>query len=543
MILNSWNLLTGSEVSFELENKLEGVVNPEWNSLPVPSSISPPTDHKSDSDSDHNAFSFLKTDPKLHFIPRSKTRFTASVPSNRYFTGGKLESEQISARRIKDRYAVHESLQSDSYSSRPNSSVVQMRRTVLEQQRAKFNTKKIPSMQIARNQNYRAPILPGVMPQNSTTVMDSSIDSYYLNASDIQLMQKTFASFASDQTDRFDEAAHMELKLSSTGFSPQEESDKDILEESKSARNTLETQYSPITPTLAPQSLNSSYISPHSKTQSLDFSSSKRSEPTRDLVLNVSFKPSVLQISNPIPDIQISNIDTTTPSISFKDSSIYLEASDFATRPIPSTAVPKNPTHTRVSSSSLPASHLNTPTSQSTPIPKSPEVKIVDILLSKMQNMKQFLMDPLPKGITLQCILHRMNTGFNKLYPKYFLTISKTQEFLLAAKKRSGNKTSNYLICYGKENLSVKSSKYFGKVRSNFSGHNFIIYDTGRNPKKRGTNINTARQELAVCLYVISTQNASKMTHKGPRNIQVLIPSVKSNDQRAVFKPLNVGLI
>jgi hypothetical protein len=59
----------------------------------------------------------------------------------------------------------------------------------------------------------------------------------------------------------------------------------------------------------------------------------------------------------------------------------------------------------------------------------------------------KLLMKPIPKDAgVLSMILRRKNTGFNRLYPKYSLVIEGCEEFLLNAKKRAGNKKSNYLI-------------------------------------------------------------------------------------------------
>jgi len=53
----------------------------------------------------------------------------------------------------------------------------------------------------------------------------------------------------------------------------------------------------------------------------------------------------------------------------------------------------------------------------------------------------------------------------------------------MSAKKRSGMKTSHYLISMDKNDMNRKSSNYLGKVRSNFLGTVFNIYDDGENPK------------------------------------------------------------
>jgi len=54
----------------------------------------------------------------------------------------------------------------------------------------------------------------------------------------------------------------------------------------------------------------------------------------------------------------------------------------------------------------------------------------------------------------------------------------------MAARKRSGMKTSHYLISMDKDDMNRKSANYLGKVRSNFLGTAFNVWDNGENPSK-----------------------------------------------------------
>lgn len=62
-----------------------------------------------------------------------------------------------------------------------------------------------------------------------------------------------------------------------------------------------------------------------------------------------------------------------------------------------------------------------------------------------------------------------------------YFTDDKTH--LLTAKKRPKNKTSNYIIGSSRDKLTKKSPFFLGKLRSNFLGTEFNIYDNGNNPK------------------------------------------------------------
>lgn len=94
-------------------------------------------------------------------------------------------------------------------------------------------------------------------------------------------------------------------------------------------------------------------------------------------------------------------------------------------------------------------------------------------------------MKPVPVKIgQVRTTIERHKSGFDRFWPRYTLSLSDGSKFLLNGKKRSGNATSNYLISFDQEKLDKKQSGYLGKVRSNFLGTEFYIYDNGKNPDK-----------------------------------------------------------
>lgn len=104
-------------------------------------------------------------------------------------------------------------------------------------------------------------------------------------------------------------------------------------------------------------------------------------------------------------------------------------------------------------------------------------------------------------GVTLICNLIRKNTGFDKICPKYYLHIDKNDKFILASKKRSGNTTSNYIISLDYDDFEKESENTIGKLRSNFMGTEFNIFDKGKNPSQAKNFIGVRRQYGAI-LYV-----------------------------------------
>jgi tubby-related protein 1 len=80
-----------------------------------------------------------------------------------------------------------------------------------------------------------------------------------------------------------------------------------------------------------------------------------------------------------------------------------------------------------------------------------------------------------------------------------------TQVDLLAAKKRKKAKSSYYIISTSAEHLSRDDPEFAAKLRANFVGTNFTIFDNGISPSKAddeeatGTHL---REELGAVIYV-----------------------------------------
>lgn len=85
---------------------------------------------------------------------------------------------------------------------------------------------------------------------------------------------------------------------------------------------------------------------------------------------------------------------------------------------------------------------------------------------------------------------------------------------MMTAKKRSGNATSNYLISSDKNELEPTFPSYMGKVRSNFMGTNFQIFDDGCNPEKKEEHNKRQRKILASVHYASNIFGS-----KGPRKM------------------------
>ncbi len=156
-----------------------------------------------------------------------------------------------------------------------------------------------------------------------------------------------------------------------------------------------------------------------------------------------------------------------------------------------------------------------------------------------IKNLNEFIQKPAPDGMSVKCRVQREKRGMERsMYPTYYLylemeTISK-KLFLLAARKRKKSRSSNYLISIDAKDLSREGKSFVGKLRSNFIGTSFTVYDSGVNPssRKARTNKSNIRQELAAVHY-----ETNVLGFKGPRKMMTIIPAMTYNHQRIPIQP------
>ena len=99
-------------------------------------------------------------------------------------------------------------------------------------------------------------------------------------------------------------------------------------------------------------------------------------------------------------------------------------------------------------------------------------------------DLRSFLTRVAPRDQTVQCYIVREKTGKKRLYPVYKLYLQENDKFLLSAKKRKNQKKTNYLVSLDEEDLTKDSGNYFGKLRANFVGTEFTMYDKGPSREK-----------------------------------------------------------
>lgn len=154
-----------------------------------------------------------------------------------------------------------------------------------------------------------------------------------------------------------------------------------------------------------------------------------------------------------------------------------------------------------------------------------------------LSNMYEFLVNTCPQKYgSVQCYIER-HKGNLKLSPEYYLYLKQGDRFLMGSKKRAGKATANYIITMDQKLFSKTSPSYLGKLRSNFLGTEFQIFDKGINPKNNDQDAlhsknNTVREELGCVIYA-----SNVLGSRGPRKMKVAVPALKKDGNRKVFRP------
>lgn len=340
----------------------------------------------------------------------------------------------------------------------------------------------------------------------------------------------------------------------------------------------------------------------------------------QQLPIPLSFNPALASTSNPSsaspstgnngPHIRPTNpLSVDSPSG---------ERTDLEWEVAPSNDVPIVATEAFTSSTNIDASQENRDESGNESEPSSP-IRIPGLFDS--ENPIPFLTNPVPQNTKLLCKITRHKEGVEKLYPAYELfletvinlpsstsptstspqnsnhttsnhlgnanrngnngtgrdaesagnnrtgaaIIQNENIFLMAARKRKKSKSSHYIITASKITSTKNKENVVGKVKSNFIGTEFTIYNDGRNPFKLKKDIplpspsilskdkkakepvleitnndasdtttseNDIREELACVIY-----DPNILGFKGPRKMTVLLPGLTSSNDRIRVQP------
>ncbi|KAL3148571.1 hypothetical protein ABBQ38_014004 [Trebouxia sp. C0009 RCD-2024] len=145
---------------------------------------------------------------------------------------------------------------------------------------------------------------------------------------------------------------------------------------------------------------------------------------------------------------------------------------------------------------------------------------------------RAFLMLAGSREAAVQCCIVRDKSS--KLYPKYRLLVEAGTHFLMSARKRKKSKSSNYILSFDEEDTARFSANFAGKVRANFLGTEFTVYDQGQKPREaEGPAV---RCELAGVRYEYNVLGT-----RGPRKMTALIPGADAHGQNYIFRPETVN--
>lgn len=166
-------------------------------------------------------------------------------------------------------------------------------------------------------------------------------------------------------------------------------------------------------------------------------------------------------------------------------------------------------------------------------------------------DIRTFVTNRMSKGERLHCIIRRKKGGLTGS-TVYELHIDPIQELgeegemlLLVGKRQKHQRTSNYHIHTSR---LANETSYIGKVRANFMGTEFVVYDEGVNPKNAAKGCRTNRKirlELGAVMYeknlsksnprVMSVVMPNKPETEGKGGTVQILNRVKANDMEEIF--------
>jgi tubby and related proteins len=113
----------------------------------------------------------------------------------------------------------------------------------------------------------------------------------------------------------------------------------------------------------------------------------------------------------------------------------------------------------------------------------------------------------------------------NRFNPLYYLFLEDGKQHLLTAQKRSSSKTSNYLLSLHRTTVDRRSALVVAKLRANWSGSAYTLFDGGLNPARTATDTSVRKiLGLIECAY----------DEMGPGRLNVRLPSVHENGSPSI---------
>ena len=149
--------------------------------------------------------------------------------------------------------------------------------------------------------------------------------------------------------------------------------------------------------------------------------------------------------------------------------------------------------------------------------------------LDNIDDLNRFVMHPVTSP--LQCYIRRSRKSILKPV-EYTVYLKDGDKFLMFSRKRANKKTSNYLIFTefdkaNKENDDDERQGHIvGKLRANFLGTEFTIYDSGINPLHLDPSANKDYADTVRCELGCVSYETNVLGSRGPRRMQVCINKI-----------------
>lgn len=151
------------------------------------------------------------------------------------------------------------------------------------------------------------------------------------------------------------------------------------------------------------------------------------------------------------------------------------------------------------------------------------------------------LKQPGSRDLFVQCFIKRDRaTSTYQLYLSLTPTLSDNGKFLLAARKFRRCTSTEYIVSLDAEDMSRGSNTYVGKLRSNFLGTKFTIYDS--QPPHSGAIASTSRASRRIGAKQVSPRvpaGSYNIAHigyelnvlgtRGPRRMQCIMHSIPAS--------------
>lgn len=127
-----------------------------------------------------------------------------------------------------------------------------------------------------------------------------------------------------------------------------------------------------------------------------------------------------------------------------------------------------------------------------------------------------------------ECFVERDRGGLRSMKPVFSVFVEGENRFICAGQKRLSSRTSNFLIAMDPNPGDRKSDLVLGKLRSNWAGSGYTLFDHGMSPENAVTD-SALRRELMVIFF-----DYDKM---GPGRLAVAVPRVNDAGTAVVFRP------